>query len=416
MEEPNAERMDYVRGKLAAAYEKGTSPASTLDRDPREVEAPQRYFSELLEEVNIQERLGGTMFLRYEDSLDLMRNKAIVQPGNGLLMGSPRPLLPLDLDGELHTKYRKLLDPLFAPRQINPLEERIRRMANELIDDFIEIGQVELYKGLCDPLPSRIFVAMMGLPESDRERFIAWKDRTIKPEEGDPVEMLAGIQAAGAEMAEYIGGVLDERSAASEVGDDLLSQLLHAEVEGERLTKQQVSDIVYLLMIAGLDTVTSALSLIFARLADVPELRQSLVDRPELIPNAVEELMRYEAPVASSSRLVTEDIEVGEVQLSEGSYVLASWQACNLDPEIFECPLDVDFERPNIRHTSFATGPHRCMGSHLARVEMRWALEEFHKRIPSYWITEGETPEFTYGGVRAATYLPISFSAVGQAG
>lgn len=413
MQEPDQEHLGRVREKLAAAYERGVAPSSNQGRDQREVDAPQPYFTERIDRCPVDVEHGVTTFLRHADCVELMRNKAVFQPGNGLLMGSPRPLLPLDLDGPLHTKYRKLMDPLFAPREVNPLEPTIRKLANELIDEFADAGEVELYSAFCDPLPTRIFVSMMGLPESERPRFIDWKDRTIKPEPDEPAKMLAGIQAAGAELAEYIGGVIDDRMAQSEPGDDLVSRLLHADADGERLTKQQLSDIVYLLMIAGLDTVTSSLSLMFARLATDSRLRGLLVERPELTANAVEELMRYEAPVGSSSRLIMEDIEIAGVELKEGSYVKAVWQACNVDPAVFDRPLDVDFERENIRHTSFATGPHRCMGSHLARVEMRCALEELHKRIPDYSIAPGRQPEYSYGGVRAATAIPIVFSAHG---
>jgi len=408
MQDPDIEQLNYVRDKLAAAYAEGVSP-SGQETNPRAIEAPQVLYAERIEECPVRVENGVVIFHKMTDSVELMRNKAVVQPGNGLLMGSPRPLLPLDLDGPLHTKYRKLMDPLFAPREVNQLEDTIRALANDLIDEFIEAGEVDAYSAFCEPLPSRIFISMLDLPESLLPTFVDWKDRTIKPAPGEPEAMLAGIQAAGAEMAEYIGGVIDERMASDHDGDDLLSRLMRADVDGEHLTRQQLCDITYLLMIAGLDTVTSSLSLALARLANTPELRRQLVDRPELMPNAVEEMLRYEAPVASSSRLVIEDIEVAGVSLPEGTYVKAVWQACNVDPDQYEQPLEVDFEREGVRHTSFATGPHRCMGSHLARVEMRWALEEWHKRIPDYSVADGREIEYTYGGVRAASSIPLSF-------
>ena len=406
MEAPD---LEAAREKLAEAYESGNAPPTGANLDPREIADPQAYWSEALARDRVMIRNGIPILLRYADAIELMRSPAIVQPQSGLLMGSPRPLLPLDLDGPLHHKYRRLLDPLFALKTIAPLESRVRELSRELIDEFRHAGEAELFEAYCEPLPTRIFVDMMGLPDSDRRRFIDWNHRTTGAEPDEPSVMLAGIREAGAEMAAYISEVLEERASRDAKGDDLLSQLLRAEVDGERLTHEQVCDIVYLLMIAGLDTVTSSLSLTFARLAARPDLRTQLVERPELTPNAVEEMMRYEAPVAFSTRLVTEDLEIAGLRLEAGSYVQVSWQACNLDPEQVDRPLEIDFERPTYRHTSFATGPHRCIGSHLARLEMRCGLEEFHARIPDYRIAEGREPDITYGGVRAATTLPIEF-------
>jgi cytochrome P450 len=397
--------LDQVRQQRAEDYAKGLTELA-LQPSPEVVAAPQEHYFARMSTVRTERGDKSVTFFHMDDCVKVMREKGIVQPGNGLLMGSPRPLIPLDLDGPEHTRYRRLLDPIFAPRNVASLEARIRSLANELIDQFCDAGTVELYGAFCVPLPTMIFTALLGLGDEDRLKFLRWKDGTLRPNGSTPEEKLANLRAAGEEMASYITEVIAQRERDGG-GSDLISQLLEAEVGGERLNRQQVTDIVYLLLIAGLDTVTSSLSLMFARLAQHPELQKRLVDDPSITKSAVEELMRYEAPVARSGRLATKDLVIGDVEVKAGTYVSALWQACNVDPDVFSEPLLIDFDRPAIKHTSFATGAHRCLGSHLARLEMVCALEEFHRRIPSYEMVPGKPIEFSYEGVRAAHRLPL---------
>lgn len=162
-------------------------------------------------------------------------------------------------------------------------------------------------------------------------------------------------------------------------------------------------------MIAGLDTVTSSLSCMLAWFAEHPTERAQVIARPVLLDRAVDELLRYDSPVPLAHRWVTEDIEIEGRRFPAGSKVEVVWAAANVDPAAFPDPLTVDFERPRTAHVGFAAGPHRRLGSNLARLELRVALEEFHRRIPEYTITPGEEPLFTNYGVRAAVNLPITF-------
>ena len=217
-------------------------------------------------------------------------------------------------------------------------------------------------------------------------------------------------RATGKRIYDYFDKVLDEREV--ERRDDLLSQFLDAEVDDHSLTREDILDICYLFLLGGLDTVTASLGCMVSYLAQHPEQRQSLVDDPSLVPGAVEELLRWETPVPGVPRVLTEDIEVVGEQLLAGDRVTLLLGSANIDVTEFPEPTTVDFERPANRHLAFGGGIHRCLGSHLARMELRVALEEMHRRIPDYSIKPGETPKYTMG-IRAVEHLPLVFTPSG---
>ena len=208
-------------------------------------------------------------------------------------------------------------------------------------------------------------------------------------------------------MNEYLNAEFDRRLEAGEPGDDLLGGFLTVEIDGDRLSREDILDIVFLLLIAGLDTVSSALSNMVAYLARHPEQRQQLVDDPSLLPSAIEELLRTLTPVPFGARFATSDFEVNGKEVKAGEMVAVLWGAANYDPDIFPDPLKVDFERPVNRHVAFAAGFHRCLGSHLARMELRAALAAWHERVPEYAIAPGKEPVFTNDGVRIVNPLPL---------
>jgi cytochrome P450 len=185
---------------------------------------------------------------------------------------------------------------------------------------------------------------------------------------------------------------------------------LTAEVDGHSLTRENILDICFLLMIAGLDTVAASLSCILAWLARHPEERKRVVANPEMWPDAIEELMRWETPVPVASRTPTVDTQIGDTVVEAGTQVTVLWAAANLDPEKFTDPLTVDLTRRPNPHYSFASGFHRCLGSHLARMELRAALDQFHKRIPDYELTPGAEFKYEAMPVRLAQPLPLSWT------
>ncbi len=306
----------------------------------------------------------------------------------GMVLGAGRPLIPLMLDGDEHTRYRKLLDPLFAPRHVARLETVIRDLCNTLIDGFAAEGKVEFDRAVCEPLPSQIFLSQLGLPLDD-VGFLMWvKDGIIRPTDAEHAA------SAGPKLIEYLYAELDRREAADDPGDDLIGGFLTAEVDGHRITREDVIDITFLLILAGLDTVTSSLSCMVDWLARHPGERDRLVADPPRLPAAIEELLRVQTVVPAGSRHATADFTVGEHEVKAGDQVRVLWAAANLDPEAFPDPTTVDFDRPNNRHIAFASGFHRCLGSHLARLELRIAMDALHRRIPDYRLDPEHEPGY----------------------
>jgi cytochrome P450 len=320
-------------------------------------------------------------------------------------LGAGRPLIPLMLDGEAHTKYRKLLDPLFAPKQVASLEPAVRRLTERLIDGFSPDGRVDLYSALCEPLPSQIFLSQLGLPFDDLP-FLRWvRDGVIRPSDEEH------LRSAGPKLIEYLDAELERRETSGEPGHDLIGGFMAAEVDGQRLTHEDVIDITFLLVLAGLDTVTASLSCIVDWLARHPSERDRLVADPSLLPGAIEELMRVQAPVVAGSRHATADFEVGGVEIKSGDEIRVVWAAANMDPVAFPEPETVDFDRATNRHIAFASGFHRCLGSHLARLELRVALDALHRRIPDYRVDPRHAPGYlNNAAVRCVNPLPLVFT------
>ena len=215
-------------------------------------------------------------------------------------------------------------------------------------------------------------------------------------------------EAAGRRCYEYFERTLDERAKSPR--EDILSWMLSAEVDGQRLTREQILDICYLLLLAGLDTVTATLDCFIAYLAQHPDRRRMIVERADLLDGAIEELMRTETPVTMVVRTVVKEVTLCGVTLHPGDNAALILGAANSDEEQFAGGAEVDFSRTPNRHVAFGGGPHRCLGSHLARIELRVGLEEFHRRIPDYELKSGTELQYS-PGIRQVMELPIVFPA-----
>lgn len=355
-------------------------------------------------------RGNGVSVHGMRDVLDVTKRREVhsMDPASvelaSMVMGAGRPLIPLMLDGEEHTKYRRLLDPLFAPRKMAKLEADIRDLSNRLIDNFAATGRCELYNDFCEPLPSQIFLTLLGLPLDDLDFLIWFKNGIIRPSDDEH------RKTASPKMIDYLYAELDRREALDDPGDDLIGGFMKAEVEGHRLTREDVIDITFLLVLAGLDTVAASLSCMIDWLARNPDQRQRLVDDPGLTVNAVEELLRVMTPVVGGGRHAVEDFEVDGVTVKAGDSVGVVWAAANMDPEVFPDPTRVDFDRSGNRHIAFASGFHRCLGSHLARIELRTALNTLHERIPDYRIDPDREPGYNNTAIRTVDPLPLVFT------
>ena len=224
-------------------------------------------------------------------------------------LGNVRPIIPINIDPPEHTKYRKLLDPLFSTRRMDAQEEDIARRVNAYISTFVDRGECNFTQEFADPFPSSVFLGLMGLPEDELSMFLEMRDGIHHPERIDPVAAsdadvrLRVINASGQKVYDYFGSLVDER--ADQPTDDIISRFLAADVGGDRLTREDILDICYMLLIGGLDTVTDALTCAYAFLAQHPEHRQMIVEDPALIPYAVEELLRWESPAPVGAPRIT---------------------------------------------------------------------------------------------------------------
>jgi cytochrome P450 len=255
-----------------------------------------------------------------------------------------------------------------------------------------------------------MFMRLFGA-EDDLEFFVAQKDAILKAEGATLQDREVVGRAAGDVMRARLREIVAERRAEAEPRDDLIGQFLTWELEGDRLTDDDVVNIMHLFVIAGLDTVASSISCLVAWLAKHPAERQQVMDDPSLVTPMVEELMRLESPVPSSGvRWATEDIEINGVPVKQHEMVYLAWAAGNIDPDVFPDPLEAKFDREANRHIAFAAGRHRCLGSHLARLELRCAVDQWHRRVSDYEVAPGEEVEYKFEGVRHASYLPLVFT------
>ncbi len=380
-----------------------------------DIAEPQQLFEELLAECPRPVRWEqGVAFFRFADVLEATRNPAVISndphTGRPMGMGSEEPLIPLNIDGPEHRTFRRLLDPLFAPRAVAHLEPAIRASAHTLIDGFVDRGEVEFHDEFAVPLPGTMFLNMFGLPLEDLDFLEECKDGCIKTGASDMLEAHRLAVVSGNRLREYLSAELDRREEDGSRRDDLLSLLMTFEVDGQRLTRNQLLNVMHLFMIAGLDTVTASLTCIVSWFARHPEEQQRVRSQPDLLPSAIEELMRFENPVLTGGpRYAVTDTEIAGVPVKAGDKVDVCWTTANLDADQFPDPLTVDLTRPGNRHIAFASGIHRCLGSHLARLELRTAVGVLHERLERYSITPGKSPVYCHEGVRAATYLPLVF-------
>lgn len=325
-------------------------------------------------------------------------------------LGNVRPLIPLQIDPPEHKKYRRILDPIFSPKQMALLEPSVTKLVNDLIDGFEGRDEIDFATEFSVPFPSQVFLTLLGLPLDELPTFLAMKDGVIRPEHvvGEASRSApaadAHMRATAESIYAYFERVVTERRR--EGRDDLLTRFLGGEIDGRTLTTEEILDISFLFLVAGLDTVTASLDCFFAYLAAHPERRAQLVDDPAIVASTVEELLRWETPVMGVVRVATEDTELGGCPISAGQHVSVLLGAANTDDAEFGDGDEVRFDRDVNRHLAFGGGVHRCLGSHLARLELRVALREWHRRIPHYSVKDGHQLSYT-AGIRSIDHFPM---------
>lgn len=303
---------------------------------------------------------------------------------------NPRFLwIPEMLDPPLHTKWRRLLGKDFSPNAIAAREPEIREVAAGLIDRLKDSGGADVLDEFARRFPTLIFMRLMGLPEEDLATFLAWIHDLLHLSYDEDPQGTRQLSAMNA-VSDYFEEQIALRREAPR--DDLLSRAMTWEIDGEPISDRDMHAFCILLFQAGFDTVPISIGWALYHFATHPEHRSAITADPSLIATSVEETLRVYSFVVPA-RKATKDVEVGGCPVKAGEMVMLPLAVSNRDPERFENPLEVDPWRKTTNHIAFGSGPHRCLGSHLARLELNIAVEEWHKRIPDYRIAPGQDLE-----------------------
>ena len=347
--------------------------------------------------------------------------RASSERGRSLLApaAAPRSRSFLSLDPPDHTRLRRLVAKAFTPRVVAALAPRVRSLADELLSaaGAGDSAQLEVVSQLAYPLPVRIISELLGVPAADQPRFAGWSARlahSLQPQFGaaDPAQA-AAAQQASQEFAEYFRELIARRRARP--ASDLLTELIRAEDEGERLTEEELIATCVLLLVAGHETTVGLISNAILALLRHPDQLAALRADPDLAAGAVEETLRYDAPVQLTGRVARGGLQAGTLAVPDGALLVLLLAATGRDPAAFADPDRFDIGRGASHHLAFAAGPHFCLGAPLARLEATIALQAFVTRVTGPWL---EAPELGYKpnlNLRGPQRLVVGCAAIGPA-
>jgi cytochrome P450 len=310
---------------------------------------------------------------------------------------------PITSDPPFHQIARRILLPAFGPKVIAELEPQIRALCRRLLDDLAERNIVDAATEYAGHIPPDVIAQMLGLPKEDNELFREFVHGTLE-NVAAPAEVRADFFA---KFDAYLLKQVEDH--VENPRDDLISFLLEVEIMGQKLQPEHVGGTIVLLLVAGIDTTWSAIGASIWHLANNPQDLARLRNEPELWDTAVEEFLRAYAPV-TMARLVAQDNEFHGCPMKEGDWVLLPFPAANRDPQVFDRPDEVLIDRAENRHSAFGLGIHRCIGSNLARLELRVALEEWVARYPTFTVADPAAVRWSAGQVRGPRALPLNVS------
>lgn len=356
---------------------------------------------QLREEAPAYETATGVLLLtRYSDCYSVLRDPRFgVDPKNtrvtdidGALPFSQRGLdnVMLFEDPPDHTRLRALVSKAFTPRAIAALKQRVEELVDGFIDDIIEAGEADLISALAYPLPFTVIAEMLGVPAADRDEFRQWTtDLGPILDPFIPPEQLPATANAGAALYGYVDELVNERKHSP--GSDLVSALIHAEEEGDKLNGDEVRMTILLLLVAGHETTVNAIGNGTLALLREPDEFQRLRDDPSLVRSATEEVLRHSGSITQTARNALEPVEVAGKKVDKGGLVVTIIGAANRDPAQFPDPDRLDVGREPNRHLAFSAGPHFCLGAQLARLEIQIALHGIATRLPNLQLVEEPT-------------------------
>jgi len=384
----------HVPPAMVGDFSLFTSPgmAPTPDGDPQAAAArvhsgPPIFYSPM----NTRDGKGTWVITRARDQRRVLQDPETFSSHRAIFasaLGESWPMIPLELDPPEHGAFRTLLNPLLSPKRVMALESAVRERASVLIDRIAAAGtSCDVMKDFAFPFAVNIFLRFLGLSDDRLDEFVTWANDLLH---GDNVQR----PAAARTIIAFIDGLAAERRESPV--DDFMSFLVQAKVNDRPLTDAEVRGTGVLLFVAGLDTVAAAIGFDLAYLARNPEDQRLLRAEPRRIVLAAEELLRA-YPTVQMIRVATKDIDFEGAPIRKGDYVSCATMIANRDPEEFPDADRIDLGREDNRHTAFAYGPHRCLGSHLARREIVIGLEEWLRRIPDFRIKKGTAP-IAFGG------------------
>jgi cytochrome P450 len=362
---------------------------------------------DVLREMGPVVLMNGWYYLtRREDVLHALRTPEIYSSKKAFdTLGSPLPLVPISFDPPEHTRFRKILQPFFSPHTLSAMLPALQQQAARMIDDIAANGECEIVTDVAIPYPSQVFLTLYGLPLADRDQLLKWKDAVIAL--ADSGTTLEGHDLTPAvELFSYLSNVINERRANP--GSDILSQVLTGE---EPLDDAEAIGLSFLFVLAGLDTVTAAIGFALLELARDPALRKQLRENPDQLKVFVEEVVRLEPPAPILPRMTTEAVTIGDIMLPAETPVRLLIAAINRDGRDPTSTDDLVMDGKVHRHWGFGGGPHRCLGAHLARMELNLVIEEWLRRIPEFEVEPGFTPRIAWpANTYSLTSLPLRWT------
>ena len=307
---------------------------------------------------------------------------------------------PITSDPPFHADARRLLLPAFSPQVVAEWEPEIRRLCNELIDNMGNADTVDAAVQYAQNIPVYVIARMLGLPLEDSDYFRETVHMVLEEIGAEFGERQGAFEKLDAYLSMHVQDHIENPK------DDLIGFLLNAKIYDQPLSPQHVVGTIILLMVAGIDTTWSSIGSSIWHLGQHPSDLQRMVSEPELLPTAIEELLRMYAPV-TMARIVSQDTEIGGCPVKRGESVLLPFPAANRDPEVFPDADKVIIDREENRHVAFGLGIHRCLGSNLARLELRLAVEVFIQRFPKFELADPSSVTWSLGQVRGPRKLPV---------
>jgi cytochrome P450 len=351
---------------------------------------------------------GFWVLTRYEDILRVAQDWQTFSSELGITVPYQPPstsmkILPVAVDPPLQRAFKRLVNAHFTPAKIGPWEEPTRALVNRLIDGFIERGECDFIAEFARPLPGLAFFDLaLHAPAEDLEQVNHWATLASLTHLDESREALL-------KLAGWIARFVEQRRADGPRGD-VVDAVMNAEIEGRPITAQEIIGTIHLLILGGLETTAGVLGAAMMRFCEHPEIHALLRDRPELIPQAVEELLRLDGSFICIGRTARHDTEIDGRQIKEGERVIMYWASANRDEAEFTAPDTFDLDREQNRHIAFGAGPHRCVGSNLARMNLRIALGEIVRRLADIKLQAGADIDFHSTFNRAPLSVPITFT------